>query len=726
MGLILLGLAYSVSGQGKNQEPPYPVSLSGQYPQIYLSIPAKLLTAELAERVSIDFIDRSRAYLYVNKEAFSFITLREIEFRIEKSPGEVAYNLNMVDVDQIFQKDLTLAWNFYPTYDAYVALMYRFEEDYPDLVKIHKIGTTVDGRLLLFAQIKPEIDKPAPLPQVMYTSTMHGDETAGFVTLLRLIHFLASSYGNNNELTDLMNQLDIWICPNENPDGTYTKDNSTISGAIRFNANGKDLNRNYPGPHPSYPNPPEMPLQPETLAMMDFVRDRNFVLSANIHGGIELVNYPWDAWKSTQQTHADHDWWGFTMDEFVDTVHYYSTSTYMRGLGTGVTHGGDWYVVYGSRQDYMNYFHSIREFTLEMSNQKLLNPSLLPAHWNYIHRSLINFLRQATYGFHGIVKDADSGEPLQAKVALTGHDSFNSEVKTSTGFGNFTRPVFAGNYNFTFTSDGYDPVILNDIKAGNHQRVELTINMGDNTFPLYVFSSDTKTGTVAGTGVYKAQRVATVTATPLPGYEFSHWQNTDEEVVSYQRGYSFEMPAHTVSLTAVFAPQDERFTVNFGVGGENGIITASVGGKLIDSGAQVTAGSNIIFEAWPANGYAVRKWTINNTAFPGNTDNTYIVENLQDNVEILVEFTPVSITSALRGSYTVKVYPNPGRDRFYIESGFNIRSIELLDDAGRVISTFRTGRTRNTQILLRGIPPGFYLLKISGDEGFVVRKIQVY
>lgn len=64
--------------------------------------------------------------------------------------------------------------------------------------------------------------------------------------MLRLIDTLLSSYGTDQRLTNLINNLEIWICPDTNPDGTYYGGNNSVSGARRYNYNGYDLNRNFP------------------------------------------------------------------------------------------------------------------------------------------------------------------------------------------------------------------------------------------------------------------------------------------------------------------------------------------------------------------------------------------------------------------------------------------------------------------------------------------------
>ncbi len=499
--------------------------------EVYFSfeMPDALSFKQLLNIISIDDFSEKSVHAYANEEEFRLFLEFNIPYEVLPHPGDVDFELNMRDWEQLKTRDLTESWDFYPTYEAYVALMYQFEEDYPDLVEIINIGETVMGRDLLFARISPDVNTPKPVPQFMYTSTMHGDETAGFILSLRLIHHLITNYGVDDDITELMHSVDIWICPNENPDGTYTNNNSTVSGATRGNANGYDLNRNYPNPV----NNPWSPQQPETTAMINFTDTVNFIMSANMHGGIELVNFPFDSWKSWQNTHADHDWWEFVMYEYVDTAHYYSPPGYMTGMGDGVTHGGDWYVVYGSRQDYFNYYRSCREFTLELSNQKLLNPAQLPAHWEYNYRSLLNYIRQSTFGVHGIVYDNDTGSPLQAEISIPGYDSDNSEVHTSMPFGNYNRPLLDGTYNMSFGADGYASVTVNDIEVVNYNTTRLNIALGEGLTGLITeVSIDVQgMGTVEpynGTQLFNQGANVFLSAAPDEEWMFTHWEVNGE------------------------------------------------------------------------------------------------------------------------------------------------------------------------------------------------------
>jgi hypothetical protein len=459
------------------------ISIKGDFYGSVNSDVASAAKEQILRYASIDYTSGDSIYAYFNKRALDVLIEHDIPFRIIKSPGEVDFDLNMKTWEDLLSKDLTDTWDFYPTYEAYESLMYEFESDFPELCKIYNIVTLSSGRSIFFAKLSTNVNEREAEPRFMYTSTIHGDETTGFVLSLRLIHYLLTQYGIDDEVTWLLDNMEIWISPNENPDGTYTNNNSTVSGATRSNANGVDMNRNYPNPV----NDPTSAIQAETQAMINLTDTLHFVMSANMHGGIECINYPWDSWTSDNNLHADTDWWLLVSHEYADTARYYSPSTYMNPSGSsfdnGVTHGGDWYVAYGTRQDFMNYYRSQRELTLELSNTKLLPPAQLPAHWEYNYRSYLNYIRQATYGIRGIVTDMYSGEPLEAKIEILSHDIDNSHVFSELPYGDYYRPVVAGTYDLMVSAEGYNSTIIENVTLDNYQTLVLDIQLeGDNPY----------------------------------------------------------------------------------------------------------------------------------------------------------------------------------------------------------------------------------------------------
>ena len=128
-------------------------------------------------------------------------------------------------------------------------------------------------------------------PEFKYVANMHGNEVVGREMLLLLADYLCSNYGRDERVTKLVNTTRIHLLPSMNPDGwESSKEGDCSSVRGRFNANGVDLNRNFPDPYDGQKNE----LQPETQAVMNWIHQEPFVLSANLHGGTLVVNYPFD------------------------------------------------------------------------------------------------------------------------------------------------------------------------------------------------------------------------------------------------------------------------------------------------------------------------------------------------------------------------------------------------------------------------------------------------
>jgi len=281
------------------------------------------------------------------------------------------------------------SWDRYPTYETYLAMMQRWAAEYPQICSVDTIGLSINGRLILSMHIEGG-DADAVRPQFFYSSTIHGDEVTGYVMMLHLIDTLLSSYGTSEPLTDLVNSVAIYINPLSNPDGTYYVSNATVQGSRRYNARGVDLNRNYPDPFGTT----KEALQPENEAMIEYVSNHRFRMSANLHGGSEVMNYPWDCFTSLQNPHPESAWWQEVCRRFVDTARVYGPSHFRDVNTQGWIAGGDWYVIHGGRQDYMNYYHDCLELTMELSTQKTLSSNRLPEYWNFLAPSLINYIRE--------------------------------------------------------------------------------------------------------------------------------------------------------------------------------------------------------------------------------------------------------------------------------------------------------------------------------------------
>jgi len=421
--------------------------------ELYFSfeISAKSELEQITRIVSIDNVDGTTVYAYANPQELEAFQQLGIPYTKLPHPGTLIVPEMATTLEQM--RD----WDYYPTYDQYIAMMYQFETDYPALCEIVDIGSTVEGRQLLFAKISDNIGVEEDEPEFMYTSTMHGDETTGYVLMLRLIDYLLSNYGTDAEVTEMLNRIEIWINPNANPDGTYHGGNNTVYGAQRYNANGYDLNRNFPDPEDGMN--PNGPWQPETIAMMAIAEANSFIHSANFHGGAEVVNYTWDTWAIL---HADNDWYYDISRAFADTVHIYAPAGYMTLMDNGVTNGYQWYTIDGGRQDYMNWFQACREVCIEISDTKLLPAYQLDAHWGYLKRSLINYIKNVLHGIRGIVTDT-LGNPLDAMITVVDHDFDNSEVFTDPDVGNYHRMLSPGTYDITVSAYGYIPQTITDI-----------------------------------------------------------------------------------------------------------------------------------------------------------------------------------------------------------------------------------------------------------------------
>ena len=441
---------------------------------------------QVAQMISVDRVDGNVVTAYANNKEFTAFQKLGYDITLQ-TPPSMLVKAEMWDGSNRAAYD----WDAYPTYPAYEAMMYQFATDHPDKCEIIELGTLPSNRKILIAHINNGTS--AGKPKFLYTSTIHGDETTGWMLMLRLIDYLLEN-PTLPECANVLENIDLYIGPNTNPDGTYHGGNTNVNGATRYNANGVDMNRNYADPHGG-PHPDGEVYQQETLWFMQLAEENHFVMGANYHGGAEVMNYPWD---NTYTLHADDQWYQLISHEYADLTHQVSQN-YMTDYNNGVTNGAQWYMIGGGRQDYMNGYHQCRELTIECSNTKLPSGSQMPNFWNINKHSIFAFMNQCLYGIHGTVVDAESRAPIgDATVTLVGHDDQYSIVSTQLPGGDFHRPVKAGTYTVRITKNGYE-AYETQVTVADGETVNINAQLVALEGIVADFTSDFTTTNIGGT-----------------------------------------------------------------------------------------------------------------------------------------------------------------------------------------------------------------------------------
>jgi hypothetical protein len=429
--------------------------------EVTIPFPGKSETDRISRNVSIRSLKDKTLYIILSAPTVEWFIQQKFNYTIIEKPAPkgILTSENIIHA---------MEWESYPSFSQYDSIMRSFVLAYPSLCLLDTIGTSINGKLILALKISSNLMDEGDKPDVFYTSTMHGDETGGFILMLRLADFLLKNYAGDLRVKQLIDNLDIWINPLANPDGTYRMGNTIIS-PVRGNANGYDLNRNFPGSVP-----PNTLMQKETRDMILFMGKHKFVLSANFHSGTEVVNYPWDKW---QRLHADDLWFYNISRKYADTAQLYSYPGYMTFENNGVTRGYEWYPIYGGRQDYVTYELQGREVTIELDNEYITPVTELNSLWNFNWRSLVGYLENALYGIHGKISDHYSAEPVSARIFITGHDKDSSHIFSDTTSGKFVRFLAPGSWDLSIQATGYRDTIIKNVTVMDGQKTYLDIEM---------------------------------------------------------------------------------------------------------------------------------------------------------------------------------------------------------------------------------------------------------
>ncbi|WP_116244986.1 M14 family metallopeptidase [Nocardiopsis sp. FIRDI 009] len=272
--------------------------------------------------------------------------------------------------------------NGYTTYPELRDVVDRVTAQNPGIAAQSVYGYSHQGRELIAVKISDNVGVDEDEPEVLFTHSQHAREHLTVEMAVYLMELFTGEYGSDARITDLVNDREIWILPNVNPDGAeydmagsswryWRKNRQPNPGSSYI---GTDLNRNwdynwgccggssgstssstYRGAYPES--------APEVSAVADFVRGRvvggeqQITSAIDFHTYSELILWPF----------------GYTYDEVTNGMNrdeydtHEALGTYMaQANGYTPQQSSDLYVTDGTINDWLWGDQRIVNFTYEM------------------------------------------------------------------------------------------------------------------------------------------------------------------------------------------------------------------------------------------------------------------------------------------------------------------------------------------------------------------------
>ncbi|MBM3326243.1 MAG: hypothetical protein FJY65_04585 [Calditrichaeota bacterium] len=203
----------------------------------------------------------------------------------------------------------------YKTFGEIVQTLNQLHNTYPDIVsEPFSIGNSLENRPLWMVRVSDNPEDDEDEPEALFTALIHAREPVTAEVLLQTINALARGYGQDEYLTHLVDERELYFLPCHNPDGYAFNERNNPNGGGMWRKNrrdngggsfGVDLNRNFgfswgfdnigssPSPSDETYRGQAAFSEPETDAVRDFVNEHNITASLYYHSYSNLCFYPY-------------------------------------------------------------------------------------------------------------------------------------------------------------------------------------------------------------------------------------------------------------------------------------------------------------------------------------------------------------------------------------------------------------------------------------------------
>lgn len=241
----------------------------------------------------------------------------------------------------------------------------QWQEEAPELVQVNTYGKTSKGRDIYYIKITGP--KSGNKKVVLITACIHGNEPWSASTVMNYIGVILDKYGDDEEITELVNTRELYFVPIVSPD-SY--------GQTRF-VDGVDPNRDFP----TNQNPHKASVPPVRALQELFLQIRpNAVISGHTFGRIFLT--PWGDQNEMCPNEADFSrivgkMAGMCQYRIARACQLYGRPIY----GTEV----DWYYKHGA-------FAVVMEFG---THQRIPSKADIDQEFNRTFKGVLYFIKEA-------------------------------------------------------------------------------------------------------------------------------------------------------------------------------------------------------------------------------------------------------------------------------------------------------------------------------------------
>jgi len=348
----------------------------------------------------------------------------------------------------------------------------------------------------------PDIDEDEP--NVYFAGAIHAREVISLEVDMKVLYHIVQNYGEDPDITYWVDNTQIWFIPSMNPDGhkmvreygstshrKNLRDNDGDEVADGSNQDGVDLNRNFGyvwgnnnasnTASSSIYHGPYAWSEPEVVYVRDLLRSHKFWGGITYHSSGQYVLYPLGHLPGVCS--YDHEIMDDLAVNMANTIPRYSSNSSHNQIGyyspnQAVDFG---YTCQGTMGDWGYSELRMFSYTIELCWEHITTESWINQISEDNVEAALMFLDRVHFAtVTGNITD-ETRSPVVAEIYVHEID-FESgmtsvePVRSDSTYGRYYRSLLPGTYTFTFTYEGYDDIIVENVVVNDSAQTELNVN----------------------------------------------------------------------------------------------------------------------------------------------------------------------------------------------------------------------------------------------------------